>query len=64
VRVIDHGDPRAAEWNRWAAYRGRGRKAKVVDVSPGILMQSVGSEADLAGAGVKRASRSRPRKKP
>jgi hypothetical protein len=21
VRVIDHGDPRAAEWNRWAAYR-------------------------------------------
>lgn len=21
VRTIDHGDPRAAEWNRWAAYR-------------------------------------------
>ncbi|MBU4460127.1 MAG: hypothetical protein KJ579_06135 [Verrucomicrobia bacterium] len=21
VRAIDHGDPRAAEWNRWAAYK-------------------------------------------
>lgn len=21
IRVIDHGDPRASEWNRWRAYR-------------------------------------------